>query len=74
MDKFEQEANEVIENMNKVQSIQEKQKIIIERLKQWYNYGKGYKRDRMFLSKEKHEKKYNPKRKTFAKVYKKKEV
>lgn len=70
---FEKEVEEITKNLEGYITEGDK-KLIAERLKRWYNYGKGWKRDRMFLSKEKHEKKYLPRRKTPTKVYKKKEV
>ena len=74
MDKLEQEAKELLSSISEAKSKEEIQKLVIERLKQWYNYGKGYKRDREFLSSEEYEKDYAKKRKKPFKVYKKKEV
>ena len=67
---FEKEAEELTKKLEGYITAEDK-KLIAERLKQWYNFGKGWKRDRTFLSKEEHEKKYLPKRKKSAKVYKK---
>ena len=72
---YDEEAEELIREISpfKYRFISEEEiKKVAERLKKMYNYGVGYKRDRAFLSKEKHEKKYAPKRKTLAKAYKKK--
>lgn len=73
MDKFEQDANEIVSAIKDHESIVKLQEIIIKKLKEHYNRGKGWKRDRKFLSAEEHEKNYAPKRKKPFKTYKKKE-
>jgi flagellin-specific chaperone FliS len=67
---FEKEAENILDENDGFLTYEDI-KTLAKDLKKMYNYGIGYKRDRMFLSKEKHEKKYAPKRKTPAKTYKK---
>lgn len=63
---YEKEAEELMEEVSK--ATHNEIKIVAERLKKMYNYGKGWKRDRMFVSQEEHEQKYE--RKTPGKTYK----
>lgn len=69
---YEKEARELLTELGNRLPTDGEIALTVARLKKCYNYGVGYKRDRTFLSKEKHEKKYLPKRKSPAKVYKKK--
>jgi hypothetical protein len=70
---YEKEARELLNELHGGIPIDEEElAMVITRLKKFYNYGIGYKRDRLFLSKEEHEQKYAKKRKTPAKAYKKK--
>ena len=71
MDKFEQDANEIVSSILDNKNTKELQSMIIKKLKEHYNRGRGWKRDRIFLSKEEYEKNYAPKRKKPFKVYKK---
>lgn len=73
---FEKEAIELLKQIHGESYQPTAAEIIVVqvRLEKCYNYGKGWKRDREFLSKEEHEKSYNPKRKKPAKTYKKKAI
>lgn len=66
---YEKEARELLSKLGITDPTPEQLQATIERLKKCYNYGVGYKRDRAFISKEKHERKH--KRKTPGKKYKK---
>ena len=75
MVKFEKEAKELIKEMNFVtQPDIEIIEIVAKKLKEMYNKGRSWKRDREFLSKEDHEKAYKSKRKKPFKEYKKKVI
>ena len=70
---FKKEADNILnEARDKGMEGEKLTDFVASKLKQMYNYSKGWKRDREFLSNEEHEKKYAPKRKTPAKTYKRK--
>ncbi len=71
MGNFEERAKEILTRLG-VEPTEENIAELAADLKAQYNYGRGWKRDREFVSQEKHEQDYE--RKTPGKTYQKSEA